>query len=335
MSEAQDQLAAAGRAEPGRRPAARPQPREARRAAAAIAAAADCGARPAASPGSGARRHDDLPDVERTAVGPGGRRDRRRSTASRCSPASEVESLLLDMAPERNREALRNGVGTEWMSEVPDVGRFRCQSFRDHRGPGGIFRMISTRPNSVDQLGLSREIQGLCAETEGLVLVAGPRSSGKSTLITAFVDLINRTRNDYVITIESQIACAHESRGCLISQREVRGNGEELAAAVRAGAAREPRRPGDRGPAVAEGHRARARGDGIGAPGHRRDVGAHVDDGDRPDPRPDAARAPRAGAADAGRRAARRGVAGAAAGRRAADGWPRARCCSTRRRSPA
>jgi twitching motility protein PilT len=154
--------------------------------------------------------------------------------------ASEVESLLLDMAPERNREALRNGVGTEWMSEVPEVGRFRCQSFRDHRGPGGIFRMISTRPASVDQLGLSREIQALCAETEGLVLVAGPRSSGKSTLITAFVDLINRTRNDYVITIESQIACAHENRGCLISQREVRGNGEDLAAAVRAGLRENP-----------------------------------------------------------------------------------------------
>ena len=97
--------------------------------------------------------------------------------------ASEVESLLLDLAPERNREALRNGDGTEWMSDVPEVGRFRCQSFRDHRGPGGIFRMISTRPTSVDQLGLSREIQALCAETEGLVLVAGPRSSGKSTLI--------------------------------------------------------------------------------------------------------------------------------------------------------
>jgi twitching motility protein PilT len=154
--------------------------------------------------------------------------------------ASEVESLLLDMAPERNREALRNGVGTEWMSDVPEVGRFRCQSFRDHRGPGGIFRMISTRPTSVDQLGLSREIQGLCGETEGLVLVTGARSSGKSTLVTALVDLINRTRNDYLITIESQIACAHESRGCLISQREVRGNGDELAAAVRAGLRENP-----------------------------------------------------------------------------------------------
>lgn len=148
--------------------------------------------------------------------------------------AQEVESLLLDLAPERTREALRAGEGTEWMSEVPEVGRIRCQSFRDHRGPGGIFRIISNRPTTAEQLGLSREIQALCAEPEGLILVAGPRASGKSTLISALVDLINRTRNDYLITIESQIKCAHENRGCLVSQREVRGNNDELAAAVRA-----------------------------------------------------------------------------------------------------
>ncbi len=148
--------------------------------------------------------------------------------------APEVESLLLDLAPERTREALEKGLDTEWMSDVPNVGRFRCQSFRDHRGPGGMFRLISSRPATVEQLGLSREIQSLCAEPEGLILVAGPRSSGKSTLISAFVDLINRTRSDYVITIESQVGCAHESRGCLVSQREVRGDGGELAAAVSA-----------------------------------------------------------------------------------------------------
>ena len=148
--------------------------------------------------------------------------------------AHEVESLLLDLAPERTREALEAGEGTEWMSEVPEVGRIRCQSFRDHRGPGGIFRMISARPSTAEQLGLAREIQALCAEPEGLILVAGPRASGKSTLVSSFVDLINRTRNDYVITIESQIQFVHESRGCLVSQREVRGRNEDMAVVVRA-----------------------------------------------------------------------------------------------------
>ncbi|HEY7450413.1 MAG TPA: ATPase, T2SS/T4P/T4SS family [Vicinamibacterales bacterium] len=147
--------------------------------------------------------------------------------------APEVESHILDIMPERNREVLRSGVGTEWICDVADVGRIRCMSFRDHRGAGGIFRMIPARAISAEQLGLSREIQGLCAEAEGLVLVTGPRSSGKSTLISAFVDLINRTRSDHVITLESQIKFVHESRTSLVSQREVRGDNDELVAAAR------------------------------------------------------------------------------------------------------
>jgi twitching motility protein PilT len=146
----------------------------------------------------------------------------------------EVETLILDMIPERNREALRSQAGTEWICDVPDVGRIRCVTFRDHRGAGGIFQMIPARAISAEQLGLSREIQGLCAEADGLVLVAGPRSSGKSTLISAFVDLINRTRSEYVITIENQIKFVHENRGALVSQREVRGDHDELLSVARA-----------------------------------------------------------------------------------------------------
>jgi twitching motility protein PilT len=148
--------------------------------------------------------------------------------------AQEVESLLVDLAPEHEREALRRGEGTEWILDLADVGRFRCHAFRDDRGPGGTVRLITTRPASADHLGLPKDIQALGAESQGLVLVAGPRSSGKSTLAAALVDLINRTRADHVITIESQITSVHESRGCLISQREVRGASDEVAAAVRA-----------------------------------------------------------------------------------------------------
>ena len=146
----------------------------------------------------------------------------------------EVEALLMDLAPERTRQALRSGEGTEWVAEVPEVGRVRCMSIRDHRGPGGIFRLISARASTAEQLGLSREIQGLCAEPEGLVLIAGPRASGKSTLVGACVDLVNRSRSDYVITIEHQITFVHENRSSLVSQREVRGDADELTAVARA-----------------------------------------------------------------------------------------------------
>lgn len=154
--------------------------------------------------------------------------------------AAEVEALVLGLAPERDREALRSGAITEWSSEVLEVGRVRAMSFRDHRGPGGIFRIISGRAIPAEQLGLSREIQALSAETEGLVLVVGPRASGKSTLIAAFVDLINRTRSDYIITLESQIKVAHENRMALISQREVRGDAGELATLAAAALREDP-----------------------------------------------------------------------------------------------
>src|SRR4029077_3418369 len=106
-----------------------------------------------------------------------------------------------------------------------DVGRVRCLSFRDHRGPGGVFRMMPVRTITAEQLGLSREIQALAIEPEGLVLVAGPRSSGKRTLMSGLVDLINRTRRDHVITVESEINVVHERIGSLIQQHE--GGGGE------------------------------------------------------------------------------------------------------------
>ncbi len=154
--------------------------------------------------------------------------------------ARDVESLLLTLMPERSHEALRTGAATEWILDIDDVGRVRCMSFRDHRGPGGVFRLMPTRSVSVDQLGLPRAVQGLAIEPEGLVLVAGPRSSGKRTLISAFVDLINRTRRDHVITIEREINIVHERGNSFISQREVRGNDEDLLAAARAALREDP-----------------------------------------------------------------------------------------------
>ena len=150
----------------------------------------------------------------------------------------DVESLMLEVWPDRGSASLSEG--TEWICDVADVGRVRCLAFTDQRGPGGIFRMIPGKALSADQLGLSREIQALCAEPEGLVLVTGPRASGKSTLLSAFVDMINRSRSDHVITIESRVKVVHESRSAVISQREVRGGAEALLATLRARCARTP-----------------------------------------------------------------------------------------------
>ena len=153
---------------------------------------------------------------------------------------NDVESLLLVLMPQRNHEALRAGAATEWMCDVAGVGRVRCMTFRDHRGPGGVFRIMPGRVVSADQLGLSRHLQALAIEPEGLLLVTGPRLSGKRTLISAFVDLVNRTRRDHVITVESEISVVHEQVNAFISQREARGGPAEMLAVAQAALREDP-----------------------------------------------------------------------------------------------
>jgi twitching motility protein PilT len=149
--------------------------------------------------------------------------------------AAFVDRLLSEVAP----SARGASPSAEWLIDVPEIGRVRCVAFRDHRGPGVIFRMVPARAISADQLGLSAEVQALCSEADGLILVTGGRGSGKSTLLTSFVDLINRTRSDHVITTESQIDFVHEHKRSFISQREVRGE-DAMVSAVRAACREEP-----------------------------------------------------------------------------------------------
>jgi len=152
----------------------------------------------------------------------------------------DVVSLLLTLMPDRAHEALRTGAPTEWISDIEDVGRVRCVSFGDHRGPGGVFRLMPARVATAEQLGLSAEIQRLAIEPEGLILAVGSRSSGKRTLVASLVDLINRTRRDHLITIEHEVSIVHPRGNSFISQREVRGGDEELLAAARAALREDP-----------------------------------------------------------------------------------------------
>ncbi|MEK7380713.1 MAG: PilT/PilU family type 4a pilus ATPase, partial [Gemmatimonadota bacterium] len=103
-----------------------------------------------------------------------------------------------------------------------------------------VFRRISSAIPTVEDLGLSREVQQLCALTKGLVLVTGPTGSGKSTTLAAMVDLINQTRNDHILTIEDPIEFVHVGKQALVTQREVGDHTESFGSALRAALREDP-----------------------------------------------------------------------------------------------
>jgi twitching motility protein PilT len=153
---------------------------------------------------------------------------------------NDLELLVLSIMPERNRGQWKETGDTDFAYEIPGVARYRVNAARDRKGPVAVFRVIPAKVVTVEEMGLSDEVQRLCYLTKGLVLVTGPTGSGKSTTLCSLVDLVNRSRSDHIITIEDPIEFVHENKKCLITQRQVHVHTESFKTALRAALREDP-----------------------------------------------------------------------------------------------
>ncbi|MFL5496309.1 MAG: type IV pilus twitching motility protein PilT [Gemmatimonadales bacterium] len=155
-------------------------------------------------------------------------------------PAERLEAMLTSIMTAREIGELRETGDTDWAYEIEGLARFRCNAGRDRHGPMAVFRVIPTTVRTADEMGLGREVQNLCYLTKGLVVVTGPTGSGKSTTLAALIDLINRTRTDHIITIEDPIEFVHQSKKCLVTQRQVAVHTRSFKHALRAALREDP-----------------------------------------------------------------------------------------------
>ena len=151
-----------------------------------------------------------------------------------------VEAMIASVMPDRNHHEFFETNDTDFAHDIPGVARFRANTFREHHGAGGVFRVIPDKVATVEDLGITPEVQNLCFLTKGLVLVTGPTGSGKSTTLGAMVDLVNRSRDDHVITIEDPIEFVHKNKRCVITQRQVGLHTTSYKAALRAALREDP-----------------------------------------------------------------------------------------------
>ena len=155
------------------------------------------------------------------------------------SPA-ELDLLVLAIMPELNRGEWKETGDTDFAYEITGLARFRVNAARDRRGPVAVFRVIPAKVVTVEEMGITKEVQALCYLTKGLVLITGPTGSGKSTTLCALIDLINRERSDHIITIEDPIEFVHENKKCLITQRQVHVHTDSFKSALRAALREDP-----------------------------------------------------------------------------------------------
>ena len=149
----------------------------------------------------------------------------------------EVHGMVYDIMNDKQRKAYEEFFETDFSFEIPKLARFRVNAFNQNRGAGAVFRNIPSTILSLDDLQSPKIFRDLCMLPRGLVLVTGPTGSGKSTTLAGMIDYCNDNRPDHIITIEDPIEFVHESKRCLINQREVKrdtlGFSEALRSALR------------------------------------------------------------------------------------------------------
>lgn len=148
-----------------------------------------------------------------------------------------VHGLVYDIMNDKQRKDFEEFFETDFSFEIPGVARFRVNAFHQNRGVAGVFRTIPTRIQTFEELDLPKGFQDICDVPRGLILVTGPTGSGKSTTLAAMVDHLNNTLYSHILTIEDPIEFVHESKKCLVNQREVHrdtlGFNEALRSALR------------------------------------------------------------------------------------------------------
>jgi twitching motility protein PilT len=149
----------------------------------------------------------------------------------------QVHDMIYDIMSDKQRKDFEEFLETDFSFEIPGLARFRVNAFNHNRGAGGVLRTIPSKILSLEDLQTPAIFKEISEYPRGIVLVTGPTGSGKSTTLAAMVDYKNDTEYGHILTVEDPIEFVHESKKCLVNQREVHrdtlGFNEALRSALR------------------------------------------------------------------------------------------------------
>lgn len=149
----------------------------------------------------------------------------------------QTHAMLYDIMGDSQRKTFEEYSDVDFSIDIGDIARFRVNVFRQRRGIGAVFRTIPTKILTLEELRMPPIVSKLIEFEKGLILVTGPTGSGKSTTLAGMINLINETLEGHIITVEDPIEFVHQSKKCLVNQREIgphtKSFGNALKAALR------------------------------------------------------------------------------------------------------
>ena len=154
--------------------------------------------------------------------------------------AKDTEELLLPIIPGHLKQEFNTYLQVDFAYEVPGVGRFRVNIFRERRGIAGVFRIIPRDVPPIKTLGLPKIVSDVQYMQQGMVIVTGRSGSGKTTTLAAITQMINESRAAHIITLEDPVEYMFERKKSLITQREIGRDTVSFASALKAALREDP-----------------------------------------------------------------------------------------------
>jgi twitching motility protein PilT len=157
----------------------------------------------------------------------------------RLSP-QQTREVVYAVLNDDQRKRFENNKQLDFAYSIPGVARYRVNCYFQRGAISAAFRLIPHEILSLEELGLPLVLEEMTRKPRGFVLVTGPTGSGKSTSLAAMVDLINRNREEHILTIEDPIEFLHRHKKCIVNQREIGSDADDFAVALRAGLRQDP-----------------------------------------------------------------------------------------------